>query len=454
MSRRLLVLLTALFLLVPAHAEFRSLLILHTNDLHDHLRPDYDGRGGLPYVAGYIAGQRTSRKDILLLDAGDVMEKGDLVAHKTRSQFSYELLARLGYDVVTVGNHDFAYGVEHLKECLALLDGTDVVCANVTDDQDNPLFRASTIREINGIRVGIVGLLTDTDDARVLSWEHTVKTLKAEAARLKEGADLLIALVHLGKRECLALARECPEIGLFIGGHSHEILKEPVGAESGAWITQAGSYGEYVGRVEMEVDPETRQVRYQSAGLVEMDHRAISPDTEMIAMITEREKQVCPEASVVLGRADSGLGVGELARLAARAFARAGGADLGCCHAGVIFRDSLPAGVVDMNAVFRTGGQRGETLIRARLRGESLKRYQEELTREKKGQTTMADAGGNVETDALDPSREYNVIMPKREWTSRLVKVLGKEDVPGAAPVEFTFTDALAGELRAVLQPL
>jgi len=454
MPKRLLVLFAALLLIRPAWAEFRSLLILHTNDLHDHLRPDYDGSGGLPYMAGYIAAQRAGRNDILLLDAGDVMEKGDLVAHKTQSRFSYELMARMYYDVVTVGNHDFAYGPEHLKECLSLLQGTDVVCANLVDEREKPMFRSSVVREINGIRVGIIGLITDTDDAKVLPWDKTIQTLKSEAARLKADADLLVALVHLGKRECLALAKECPEIHLFVGGHSHEILKEPVKAESGAWITQAGCYGEYIGRVELEVEPDSGTVRFHSAMLVDMDHNTVSPDAEMISMIARKEDEVCPEAKTMLGRAEKGMGVAELAHIAARGFVRMGDSDLGCCHTGLIFRDALPAGVIDVNAVFRTGGQRGETLVQSRMRGDQIRQYQEGLIRGKKGPTAIADLRGEVKVDSLDPDRDYSVILPEREWSSRLVKMLG-DDVPSApAPVSFTFTDALAGELKTLLLPM
>lgn len=452
MKKLFLVMIAAVMLGFPAWAELKSLLILHTNDLHDHLRPDYDGKGGLPYMAGYVAGQRMQRNDVLLLDAGDAMEKGDLVAHKTQSRFTYELMALMGYHVVTVGNHDFAYGPDHLRECLSLLQGTDVVCANILDDEGSLLFRPSVVHEINGIRVGIIGLITDTDDAKVLPWPQTVKALKSEAARLKPETDLLVALVHLGKRECLALARECPDIHLFVGGHAHEILKEPVRADSGAWIVQAGCYGEYVGRVELEVDLSSGAVHYRSAELIDMDHQVISPDTTMIAKITNKEKEICPEAETLLGVADRGMGVAELARLAAQAFARRGRADLGCCHVGLIFRDALPSGRIDLNAVFRTGGQRGETLVLTALRGELLRKYQEELVRTRKGKTTLANASGEVVVDTLDPLREYKVILPEREWSSRLVKVLGQDELPDPTPVQFTFTEALAEEVRTRLR--
>lgn len=64
--------------------ETTRLLILHTNDHHDHLRAGPGGVGGLPYVSGFIRSVRTQHPDVLLLDAGDVTEKGDLVGFRTQ----------------------------------------------------------------------------------------------------------------------------------------------------------------------------------------------------------------------------------------------------------------------------------------------------------------------------------------------------------------------------------
>ena len=94
--------------------EERTLVLLHTNDLHDHLRADYDGSGGLAYVSGYIRSVKASRPDVLTLDAGDLMEKGDLVGFRTRSSITCEAMGRVGYDAFSPGNHDTAYGDEHL----------------------------------------------------------------------------------------------------------------------------------------------------------------------------------------------------------------------------------------------------------------------------------------------------------------------------------------------------
>ncbi|HPA42104.1 MAG TPA: hypothetical protein PKV69_08840, partial [Candidatus Hydrogenedentes bacterium] len=90
---RVLALALALFA-AAAGAETRSLLVIHTNDVHDHVAPGYNGREGLCHVAGLVAAERAKRDDILLLDGGDLMEKGDMAAHRTKSRLTYELAAR------------------------------------------------------------------------------------------------------------------------------------------------------------------------------------------------------------------------------------------------------------------------------------------------------------------------------------------------------------------------
>ncbi len=91
---------------VACFAETGTVLILHTNDMHDHVRPGYDGVGGVPYVAGYIESVKAERKDAIVLDAGDVMEKGDMLSFETESGVMYEAMGKIGYTAATVGNHD------------------------------------------------------------------------------------------------------------------------------------------------------------------------------------------------------------------------------------------------------------------------------------------------------------------------------------------------------------
>lgn len=429
-------------------AEQRTLLILHTNDLHDHLRPGYDGTGGFAHLSGYAAAQRRDRTDLLLLDGGDVTEKGDLAAFKTQGTLSYEAMARIGYQAVVPGNHDFSHGLEALRGHAALLGGTAMLCANLRDREGGEVFPASKIFEVNGLRAGVIGVTTDTNDAPVFAFAKTVEAVRAEAARLRGECDVLIVLAHLGSRECQTLAEAAPEVDLFVGGHTHELLREPIRTPGGAVIVQAGQYAEHAGRVELTADTERRDVRVVNAEVVPLAHDKVPCDGSMLAWLRGREAEVCPEAAEVVGRNAEEISGIRMAWLAAAALRKHGGADLAFCHPRQVMRGSLPKGEVDANALFRTGGQRGSELVRAQLTGAQVVDYFKGLREGRLGVTALAGADPDALESALSPGKTYQVILPRLEWTTRLAKVL--RDVAAPEPCPFTFLDAVTAYTRGI----
>lgn len=441
--------LTALFALAAA-AETRSLLILHTNDLHDHVRPGQAGLGGLPYLAGYAAQERAKRNDILLLDAGDVTEKGDMVAFATQSRVTYEAMGRMNYDAAVPGNHDFSLGMEHLDACRALLGETAYLCVNCLDAAGKPRWEASRVFEVNGLRVGVIGATVQTGKGSTLDLKAAGDRIGEEAARLDKDCHVLIVLAHLGLMDCRALAKKVPAIDVFVGGHTHELLREPARAESGAIIVQTGDYAERMGSVDLAVDTDTRAVKLVRGGVVEMRHDTVPDDSEMTAWIRTEEQRLCPEAARVVGKAEEVVTEPEMARIAAAALREKAGADIGFCHPNQIMRSSLPAGAVDVNALFLTGGQRGSQLLTAKLRGRDIEAYVSGLYRARKGVTAWSGFSADVNaagvSSDLEPERVYAIVMPELEWSSRFLKVWekGAGSPPATEACAFSFTEALA----------
>ncbi len=449
LSRLTLLSVTLLFALAAA-AETRSLLILHTNDVHDHVRAGSGGTGGLPYIAGYVAQERAKRNDILLLDAGDVTEKGDMVAFDTQSKVTYEAMGRMKYDAAVPGNHDFSLGMEHLEACRALLGGTAYLCINCLDASGKTRWDASHVFEVNGLRVGVIGATIETDKGNTLDLNATADRIAEEAARLDRDCPVLIVLAHLGVEDCRTLARKVPSIDVFVGGHTHEMLRNPARAESGAIIVQTGNYAERIGSLDLAVDTETHTAKLVKGGVIEMQHTAVPCDEGMLASIRAEEQRVCPEAARVVGRAEGTIRETDMGRIAAAALRERAGADIGFCHPNQIMRSPLAPGAVDVNALFLTGGQRGSRLVSARLRGRDIEGYLSGLHRERKGLTAWsgftATVTGTGATGDLEPERVYTVVMPEAEWKFRLLKVWdkGAGKPPAAEPCAFGFTDALA----------
>ena len=447
-----------------------TLLILHTNDLHDHIRSGYDGVGGMAYVSGYIRSVKASRPDTLLLDGGDVMEKGDMAAFRTKSAIMYEAMGRIGYDAGAIGNHDIAYGLEHLAACEALAPDFVLLCLNILGDDGQPLFAPSKIFDVDGVRVGVIGV-TVKKTSNMLDLEESGKALAKEAARLENEANLLVVVCHLGVDDCTRLSTLAPAIDVFVGGHTHAVLKQPVRVEeTGALIVQAGQYGNYVGRLELTIDLDSEELTNIDGRLVMLTHEATPCDVDMLAWIRQQEQEVCPEASRVVGRLEKVLSNDAAGRLAAFALRDYANADIGFCLAGKVIRGGIPQGPIDVNALFRTGGQRGKTIVTTTLSGAEIEGYMKRLMTSSAGQTEWAGFQARIRNSAsaekrtletnLEPARPYRVALPQMEYASKLKDFLDEQaksqsdweqalQPPRDTTVcSFTFTEAMAAYIE------
>jgi 2',3'-cyclic-nucleotide 2'-phosphodiesterase (5'-nucleotidase family) len=452
--------------LAAAAGEVRTLLVLHTNDIHDHIRAGYEGRGGLPFIAGFIQDVRSRRSDVLVLDAGDVAEKGDLLARRTGSEIVFEAMGRAGYHAWAPGNHDHDFGLDALRR-FAALSRADLLCINLIDARGRPLFQPSAIYVIGGLRVGVIGAIVPRAEGS-LDLAGTAAAIRDEARRLVPATDVIIVVMHLGSREALRFAAEAVEVDVFVTGHTHELLPEPLRAPgNGAFIVQAGSYANYVGWLELRVDPGPRAIVGHDYRLVPMDHHVVRPDLAMLEWLRQEEDRLAPEARQIVGWTPEVVDYAAIGCLAAEALRRATGADIGLNHTAHIVRSRLPRGILDYNAVYRTGGERGTPLIEVELSGRDLETYQSALAARGDYPTQWSGfhghfQGGQFASD-LEPERRYRVVMPAREWDRRFRPAIERftpsSPVLDAQPVELalTWTDAvvhLLGEWNAASLPL
>src|SRR5580658_2142717 len=129
----------ALFLAVlPALAQdVRPLTILHSNDLHAHLLPDDQGMGGFAYLATAVREERAHSAASLYLNAGDLVQ-GTPVSTLYQGLPIYQIANRLGFDVSTLGNHEFDYGWQRIQDFVKAAN-FPVVSANVVNDSGDLL---------------------------------------------------------------------------------------------------------------------------------------------------------------------------------------------------------------------------------------------------------------------------------------------------------------------------
>jgi 5'-nucleotidase/UDP-sugar diphosphatase len=247
-------------------------VVLHTNDHHGHPAAfPFEGEsaaGGLPARATLVERIRAENENVLLLDAGDINtgrpESNLFDARPDIIGYNF-----IGYDAMAVGNHDFDRGRRVLSEQRALAR-FPFLSANILTASGDPFARPYIIKHFGGFDVAVFGLTTVATVAIThpghtdgLRFEDEVETARNLVPRLREQADVVIALVHLGvydppERGSLRLAREVPGIDLVVDGHTHTKLDEPVRVKnriSGALVpvVQAWKWGLVVGRVDMEV---------------------------------------------------------------------------------------------------------------------------------------------------------------------------------------------------------
>ena len=222
------------------------LTIVHVNDTHSQLEPvrsgEFSGLGGALERAAFIDSVRTAdgAENVLVLHAGD-FSQGSSYFSEFRGKVEDQELNAIGYDAVTLGNHEFDNGIEELGARLSGLEMPIVVCNyDFSPFEMGKYIKPYVIVEKAGKKIGIIGVLCQLKDmvagdiANRIPEFDMVSTVQRYADELRPQCDLVIVLSHIGYDEhnpgdttdpMLAAATE--GIDLFIGGHSHTFLEEP-----------------------------------------------------------------------------------------------------------------------------------------------------------------------------------------------------------------------------------
>ncbi len=257
---------------LDAHA--RKLVILHTNDTHSQIEVVRSGKGigkgGVHQRAEFFAKIKAENENVLILDAGDY-NQGTPYFTVFKGDLEVQVMNELGYEVVTLGNHEFDNGLDELARRLRNAKYT-TVCANY-DFTDTPLkdiIKPYVVIERGGLKIGIFGITTDLktlvakQNIKGMVYEDAYEVTDAMALKLRKelGCDLVIALTHIGysgypnQLSDINLAQKTENVDIIIGGHSHTFLKSEKIYKNRAGkdvvIVQAGAQGEYVGCLEIE----------------------------------------------------------------------------------------------------------------------------------------------------------------------------------------------------------
>ena len=263
---------------VPLGAD--RIQIIHTNDIHGHLDitdtvqggTSAFSQGGLIAMAQQIEKLRAKAPDrTLLVDAGDAWQ-GTYISNENKGQAITQIMSLLKYDAQAVGNHDFDWGQDVLKQRTQEAS-FPFLCANCADATGAVpgYLKPYAVKDLGIVKLAMIGLILPTAASIIkdtsiagLHFLPLAETVRKYLPEMKQKADLMIAVTHVGLEPLIpegdrALATAVPELDVIVGGHSHTALRAATTVGKTV-IVQTGAYTANLGDLELVIDPATKKV--------------------------------------------------------------------------------------------------------------------------------------------------------------------------------------------------
>ncbi|WP_081414051.1 bifunctional metallophosphatase/5'-nucleotidase [Metabacillus indicus] len=364
-------------------SKLTEIHLLGINDFHGQLDTHsvQSGKkvGGAEYLAAHINKRRELHEHSLLLHAGDMTGGSPPLSSLFLDEPAVEFMNQLKFDAGTPGNHEFDRGIGELKRLInggyhrstGYFKGADFdyVSANVIDKQTGkPIFPAYTIKKIDGVQLGIIGVVTKETNQFLLpeNREQIEITDESEAinqaaSQLKKlGVESIIVLAHAavssdenGEHAGEELIEMAPkitdEVDVIFGAHSHKRANTRVGNKM---IVQSYSYGKAFSDVTLLIDRDQKEIIQKEAQIILTDHSQAPPDEGSLKLIEKYKKRVGAEYSKEIGslphdlsRKKNDQGHSPLAALLAESMMKEMNTDIAFVHHGGI-RESLKRGPV------------------------------------------------------------------------------------------------------------
>jgi 5'-nucleotidase / UDP-sugar diphosphatase len=297
-------------------ANTHKLTVIHSNDMHgDFLAQKSElsmSIGGLAMLSGYVQRVRREEENTIFVIAGDMVQ-GSIIDSEYKGISTMEIMNYLAPDVVTLGNHEFDYGLPHLL-FLEKLANFPIVNANLYIKKYNKrLMRPYYIMEIAGLEILFIGIITEKVMSSIAADREvgsfiTLEEASAEVGRIcnayqNDDIDLTVLLTHIGiesDRELAALLRPEWGVDMIIGGHSHTVMDEPE-VVNGILIAHAGTGTDQIGRFDIVVDDDTNSIAEYEWRLDRINSDTTEPDLELEEYIDSFKQVVDRKYNTIVG---------------------------------------------------------------------------------------------------------------------------------------------------------
>lgn len=289
----------------------RRIVILYTNDEHGWLEESETTDGAAKLMGIWRNVEKYTEDSLFLILSGGDMWTGPAISTWFKGQSMAEVMNAMNYRAAAIGNHEFDFKIEGLKERI-VQSNFPFLSANIREKETGEIADIAIpyiIKEINGVKVGIIGLTTVStcysafpDYVKNFNFIPYDEALEEIVPQVKEnGAELLIVIGHICSYDMEKLAPTAAKLGITLigGGHCHELINEKI---NGVSIIEAGSYMRNYAKVEILFDSIADTVVSIKQELHK--NQGGTPDPEIQSIVTYWQNQADAELSQVIGYAE------------------------------------------------------------------------------------------------------------------------------------------------------
>ena len=302
---------------VSSFAKEIDIQILATSDLHGKFYPyDYaineeSKSGSLTQIATAVKKYRTD--NTIIVDVGDTIQDNySEMFFKDKIHPMMLAMNEIGYDIWAIGNHEFNYGVENLKNIMKQ-STSKVLIGNLYNPDGTSFADSYTIIEKDGVKIGVIGMctpnITKWDSVNLKDYIVTdpVEETKKIVKDLRDKVDVLIATVHMGEENeydvpnsgANDLANACPELDLIIAAHEHKLVEETY--VNNVLIVENKSSGATMSKVNIVVEKDKFGCKIVDRKAESIKISEYESDKELSKKLAPYNERAKKEANIIIG---------------------------------------------------------------------------------------------------------------------------------------------------------
>ena len=302
---------------VSSFAKEIDIQILATSDLHGKFYPyDYaineeSKSGSLTQIATAVKKYRTD--NTIIVDVGDTIQDNySEMFFKDKIHPMMLAMNEIGYDIWAIGNHEFNYGVENLKNIMKQ-STSKVLIGNLYNPDGTSFADSYTIIEKDGVKIGVIGMctpnITKWDSVNLKDYIVTdpVEETKKIVKDLRDKVDILIATVHMGEENeydvpnsgANDLANACPELDLIIAAHEHKLVEETY--VNNVLIVENKSSGATMSKVNIIVEKDKFGCKIVDRKAESIKISEYESDKELSKKLSSYNERAKKEANIIIG---------------------------------------------------------------------------------------------------------------------------------------------------------